>query len=97
MTTENGTIQQLPDRDIGQLLALGTYQGMTDSEIDSIIDFKVRIALTDSKNLAVMNAQMDVANEMVRLAQDSADHSREVLDTLLAGSLLLRKVEENVS
>lgn len=97
MTTENGTMQQLPDRSVGQLLELGTYQGMTDTEIESLIDFKIRIALTNAENLAVMNAQMDAANEMIRLAQDSADHSREVLDTLLAGSVLLRRVEENVS
>lgn len=97
MTTENGTIKALPDRDIGQLLGLGTYQGMTDSEIETVIDFKIRIALTDAKNLAVMNAQMDVANEMIRVAQESASYSREVMDRLLSGSLLLRKVEENVS
>ena len=36
MTTETGTMDK---RQISELLELDTYQGMTDEEIDSIIDY----------------------------------------------------------
>ena len=35
------------DRDIGTLLSLDTYQGMSDSEIESIIKFKTQLAVKE--------------------------------------------------
>lgn len=34
----------MEDRDLNILLSLDTYQGMTDSEIDSIIDYRIKQA-----------------------------------------------------
>lgn len=52
MTTENETMVEFPDRDIPTLLALDTYQGMTDSEIQSLIDWYANNARQDALNSA---------------------------------------------
>ena len=52
MPTENENQVQEP-RPLGELLSLGTYQGMTDMEIDTIISYKIQEAL-NTANLQTM-------------------------------------------
>ena len=40
MTTDETPVEVTQLRSIGELLSLPTYQGMSDEEIQSIIDFK---------------------------------------------------------
>ena len=43
----------MEDRDLNILLSLDTYQGMSDSEIDSIIDYRIKQA---TESLVASNA-----------------------------------------
>lgn len=67
MTTEN------EPRSINELLSLGTYQGMTDTEIDSIIDYKVQLETTNAINLADISNRTQALNELV--AQELENHN----------------------
>ena len=69
------------DRDIDTLLQLGTYQGMTDSEITSLINYAVNRATADmnSSLTEAYQAGFDAAiNERV---SDVAAHAQELLST----------------
>lgn len=70
MTTEN--IVELPeytDRPLGVLLDLGTYQGMTDSEIESVLQHKIRLAIMES----VSEAQQLVTNEKLEMMKATTE------------------------
>jgi hypothetical protein len=67
MTTEN------EPRSINELLALDTYQGMTDAEIDLIIDYKVKLETTNAINLADISNRTQALNELV--AQELENHN----------------------
>ena len=43
-------------RSIDELLRLSTYQGMTDDEIDSLIDYKINKAINATEMTAKLNA-----------------------------------------
>lgn len=83
MTTENEELVELPDRDIDALLKLDTYQDMTDSEIDKVIEWKVKMAVskavvdTLSEEFVAQAARLEVSN-----AQALAD-SQAFLDTIM--------------
>lgn len=52
MTTEGEIIEYV--RDIDVLLQLDTYQGMTDAEIQSIIDYKI----AETQRNTIINAEL---------------------------------------
>lgn len=54
MTTENQNVA----RGLGILLALDTYQGMSDEEIESIITYKCNMAYAKGNNDAVNSQAM---------------------------------------
>lgn len=71
MTTED--VQSQEPRTINELLSLGTYQGMTDAEIDLIIDYKVQLETTNAINLADISNRTQALNELV--AQELENHN----------------------
>lgn len=74
MTTEvTENVQEQEPRPINELLALDTYQGMTDVEIDSIIDYKVQLETTNAINLADISNRTQALNELV--AQELENHN----------------------
>jgi hypothetical protein len=74
MTTEvTENVQEQEPRSINELLALDTYQGMTDVEIDSIIDYKVQLETTNAINLADISNRTQALNELV--AQELENHN----------------------
>ena len=65
MTTENNNV-----RELNELINLGTYQGMTDEEIERVISFKVNMEVmrrvtngTNAANTAKMEALIAEADE----------------------------------
>lgn len=92
MTTENGNMVELPDRSVADLLNLDTYQGMTDSEIQSLIDWHVSNAVSSEENRVVREAQAQAAMKVVSIEQQAYEESSAMLNRLLSGSLLLRSV-----
>lgn len=66
MTTDNNEgLVELPDRTIDELLKLETYQDMSDSEIQTIIDYYKRLAYESALNTAEIAAHTDAMNTMV--------------------------------
>ena len=80
MTTE-GVIEL--QRDVNVLLGLGTYQGMTDAEIQSIIDFYVDDAKSETRSSMKLDAQF-VAECQLRDAYTAyVEASAGVLQSML--------------
>lgn len=80
------------DRDINILLQLDTYQGMTDSEIDSIIDYRIQratetlvaaadIAYDNGYNAAIGSANVELCS-----------YTQQLLETLCNTQPVLEQV-----
>lgn len=79
-TDETTDTEERKDRSIQELLRLDTYQGMTDTEITSIVDYAVRQAATQAAqnvNVKVMQAGYDA---LVQQAQAASDALRASVD-----------------
>lgn len=69
----------MADIDINTLLKAETYQGMTDEEIDAIIDYRVERAKCD----ATVSKDMEAHRELMRaLMGTQAESSAKVRDML---------------
>lgn len=93
MPTENDEIIEVEPRSISVLLSLGTYQDMTDEEIDMVLDFKIQEAVNSANNQAVreQNAQ---TNAYIERSQASiVSETQALLDSLRAVPLSLGVVE----
>lgn len=70
-------------RDIGLLLSLDTYQGMTDAEIQSIIDYysdySARQALTSLQSETIARMEAENSTKMDALISDSRASFAKVL------------------
>lgn len=84
MTTEITPVEQTGPRSIGELLSLPTYQGMSDEEIKTIIDFKCDLARSDSVARAQQQSNIVAMNSMVELHREALDASTRLYDRLLA-------------
>lgn len=67
MTTEGEIIPI--ERDIHQLLNESTYQGMTDAEIQKIIDYKVAIAQMSGESSALAAHSAAIVAQLQELCQ----------------------------
>lgn len=79
-------IENFP-RDINVLLALNTYQGMTDEEIDLLIDYKIKREKTSAEHLAFIAAQTMRANETVEIQRQSCKNLETMLKSAIENSL----------
>lgn len=70
-------------RSIGELLNLGTYQGMTDEEIQLVIDFYVKMAKNDVEATSYRMA----AQRIGEAAEVSYENIREDTKSLLESIL----------
>lgn len=87
------TTEATSPRTIGELLALDTYQDMTDEEIDMVINFKIKTEvmrrLSESdKALTTMSMEQQIADnaESCRMAHDA-------LQSILNRGPVLQSVE----
>lgn len=83
MTTEDTPVEVTQLRSIGELLSLPTYQGMSDDEIQSIIDFKCDLARRDSVARAQQQTNIVAMNSMVELHSKALEESTRLYDRLL--------------
>lgn len=93
MATENDSEVIELVRDLNTLLALGTYQGMTDAEIDSIIEYKVSVGINSYTVLAQLQASTDAAAQVAARAKSASDSALSMLESILAGTVQLQSVE----
>ena len=92
MTTEQ---TEVTTRDIATLLALETYQGMTDEEIQSIIDYKMRYAFDAGASSAAAAATTEAMNEMLERNDRLMRSMSDVVESLVSYRPLLEVEEED--
>ena len=68
-------------------MRLSSYSEMTDAEIDSIIDFKVKIAKMEQETLLKTESTIMETNELIELARANCEQSREALQ-YMCGQIL---------
>lgn len=93
MTTSNDTstsiTEEAKDRSVNELLKLTTYQGMTDSEIDSLIDYKVNIARMNGMVDAKAAIMSETNNAIIEEQKQACENSQKVLESLLSRPVTL--------
>lgn len=82
MPTENEGIIPIV-RDINELLSLDTYQGMSDEEIDSVMQFKIQEALNSDEQHAKLDAIQQQTAAQAAAYQSMADDAHNVLYSVL--------------
>lgn len=82
----------MADIDINALLKAETYQGMTDEEIDAIIDYKVERAKGD----ATISKDMEVHRAIMRSLMDTQAESSAKVQAMFQAALDAPTVYEEV-
>lgn len=94
MPTENDNLQPIV-RDVATLLSLSTYQGMSDEEIDSLIDYHVKTALQSDEQNANILAIETVSQAQAAAYRAMAEDSHNVLQSVLSKPIPWVSVSED--
>lgn len=96
-TTESGETsgEQPVQRSVHELLKLGTFQGMTDAEIQSLIDYYVEVAHNDEHTKAVQATEIQTMNAQCATYDALRDDANSVLKQVLAAHLNLAIIDES--
>lgn len=70
-------------RTLDKLLALDTYQGMTDAEIDIILDYKIKQAVTEREVLARIELQIQTSEQIIADNRRSAQEAHDMLQSII--------------
>lgn len=90
--TNNTEVKPLPPRDISILLNLGTFQGMTDEEIQMVIDYKIKYALSDKDIKLKQATYIEKMNSDIALSTQVANEANDIYKEILGKSLNLETV-----
>lgn len=85
MTTE-ATENVSKDRDISVLIGLKTYQDMTDSEIEKVIEYKIERALTRDEVKAYRLAAQNITETGEQAMASILESSESVLKSIIASA-----------
>jgi hypothetical protein len=95
MTTENENVAERTPRTIQELLNLDTYQGMTDEEIQSLIDYYQQVGY----DTALGTAQISIWSEAAQKIVDGSEaHHAELLsmvESVVNRPLTMQEVASN--
>lgn len=70
-------------RDINELLSLGTYQGMTDEEIEIVLNYKVQQAMIQ-EDISTKNAlEAQKLNALISRWEQDSQTSYDMLESIL--------------
>lgn len=96
-TTESGETsgEQPVQRSVHELLKLGTFQGMTDAEIQSLIDYYVEVAHNDEHTKAVQATEIQTMNAQCAAYDSLREDANSVLKQVLAAPLNLAIIDES--
>jgi formiminotetrahydrofolate cyclodeaminase len=78
--------------DINTLLKAETYQGMTDEEIDAIIDYKIERAKVDSTISKDMEAHQELMRAIMGTQAESSAKVRDAFQTALDAPTVYEEV-----
>lgn len=90
--TNNTEVKPLPPRDINILLNLGTFQGMTDEEIQMFIDYKIKYALSEQEIKLKQAVYIEKMNSDIALSTQVANEANDIYKEILGKSLKLETV-----
>jgi hypothetical protein len=93
MTTDENIIPV--KRDLDTLLSLNTYQGMTDDEIESIIEYKIYVAKCDAQSKLMYNKITEETSARVAAYNETSRKTMELVQSILNRPLQLRTVSAN--
>lgn len=82
----------MADMDLNALLKAETYQGMTDEEIDAIIDYKVERAKSDATISKDMQAQQAIMKELMNAQAESGEKVRAAFQAALDAPVTYEEV-----
>ena len=96
-TTDSGDTsgEQPVQRSVHELLKLGMFQGMTDAEIQSLIDYYVEVAHNDEHTKAVQATEIQTMNAQCAAYDSLRDDANSVLKQVLAAPLNLAIIDES--
>lgn len=90
--TNDTEVKPLPPRDINVLLNLGTFQGMTDEEIQMVIDYKIKYALSEQEIKLKQAVYIEKMNSDIALSTQVANEANDIYKEILGKSLKLETV-----
>ena len=82
----------MADIDLNALLKADTYQGMTDEEIDAIIDYKVERAKIDATISKDMEAHQELMRALMSTQAESSAKVRDMFQTALDAPTIYEEV-----
>ena len=82
----------MADIDLNALLKADTYQGMTDEEIDAIIDYKVERAKCDATISKDMEAHQAIMKELMAAQAESGAKVRDMFQAALDAPTIYEEV-----
>lgn len=77
------TIDETKVREINELLALETYQGMSDEEIQSIIDYRVQVGVNEFAKSYETQRGIIVMNELLEGQRQRYERTASMLESIL--------------
>lgn len=96
-TTESGGTgsEQPVQRSVHELLKLSTFQGMTDAEIQSLIDYYVNVAHNDEHTKVVQATEIQTMNAQCAAYDSLRDDANSVLKQVLSVPLNFARIDES--
>lgn len=82
----------MADIDLNALLKADTYQGMTDEEINAIIDYKVERAKGDATISKDMEAHQAIMKELMAAQAESGAKVRDMFQAALGAPTIYEEV-----
>lgn len=87
--------EEAKSRPIEELLKLDTFQGMSDVEIATVVEYQKTIALKDAEFQQKLNAIARKGEAEAKAYGEIADHAKTKLDALIAAPLALTVIDES--
>lgn len=82
----------MADIDLNALLRADTYQGMTDGEIDAIIDYRVERAKSDATVSKDMESQQAIMRSLMAAQTESGERVRAAFQAALDAPVTYEEV-----
>jgi hypothetical protein len=93
-TSDNAIGSERQPRPIEELAKLDSYQGMTDEEINMVMQYRLEIAIKDSAYQAALESQRKTEQAKIESYRTLANHAKERLNELTAAPLQLGIITE---
>lgn len=82
----------MADIDLDALLRAETYQGMTDEEIDAIVDYRVERAKSDATISKDMEAHREIMRSLMGMQSESSARVRDMFRAALDAPAIYEEV-----